>query len=282
MRVQTVALLSLLSSLVSGGAIPGKSGFRTIWSDGFQGGSGSLPDGKNWQLITGVHTNNEVQDYTTSNRNVQISGGGSIQFVPIKTPQGWTSGRIESKYTFTPQPGKVTIVEGKIRFGDNPRDQKQGIWPAFWLLGDSIHQGTPWPRCGELDIMETINGNPTGYGTVHCGNNPGGPCNEPIGRPATVGLPDNGWHTWSIKIDRTNSGNFRNENIQWSLDGRVYSTLTGADIGEEGVWGTLAHSPLFIILNVAVGGDWPGAPNGNTKDSWGSMMEVEYVAVYSN
>lgn len=186
-----------------------------------------------------------------------MSGGGSLQIIPRKSPSGaWSSGRIESKATFTPQPGKQTIIEGKIRFGDHPSGNKQGIWPAFWLLGDSIHQGTPWPRCGELDIMETINGAPTGYGTIHCGNTPGGPCNEPIGRPTTVGLYDNGWHTWSLKIDRTNSGNFRNEALEWSVDGRVFNRLSGQDIGDEGVWGTLAHSPLFIILNVAVGGDW--------------------------
>ncbi len=201
--------------------------------------------------------NNEVQDYTRSNQNIQISGGGTIQFVPRKVGLGqWTSGRIESKATFTPQAGKVTTVEAVIRFGDHPQHMKQGIWPAFWLLGDSIHHGTPWPQCGELDIMETINGSPTAYGTTHCGTPQGGPCNEPIGRPATVPLQDNGWHTWSIKIDRTNSNNWRDEKIEWLLDGRVYSTLRGSDIGEEGVWGTLAHSPLFIILNVAVGGNW--------------------------
>lgn len=204
-----------------------------------------------------VHTNNEVQDYTVSNSNLQITGGGSLQLIPRKSPSGaWTSGRIESKYAFTPQPGKQTIVEGKIRFGDHPASNKQGIWPAFWLLGDSIHQGTPWPRCGELDIMETINGAPINYGTIHCGNMPGGPCNEPIGRPSSVGLGDNGWHTWSLKFDRTNSGNWRNEVLEWSMDGRVFNRISGQDIGDEGIWGTLAHSPLFVILNVAVGGDW--------------------------
>lgn len=133
--------------------------------------------------------------------------------------------------------------------------------------------------------METINGVMTGYGTVHCGGDVngaavGGPCNEPVGIPNQVPLPNYGWHTWSLSIDRTNpGGDYRGEKISWMLDGKVYATLTGEKIGDAGVWATLARSPLFIILNLAVGGDWPGAPDANTKDGYGNMMEVEYVAV---
>lgn len=280
---QTITFLSLLAALVSASPAPNYPGFTTVWSDGFAGNSGDSPNGNLWNTITNLRVNNEVQDYTRSNQNLQISGGGTIQFVPRKQGLGqWTSGRIESKMTFVPEPNKVTMVEGVIRFGDHPQQQKQGVWPAFWLLGDSIHHGTPWPQCGELDIMETINGQPTGYGTTHCGTPQGGPCNEPIGRPASTHLPDNSWHQWTIKFHRTSGGNWRDERIEWLLDGRVYSTLRGAEINDEGIWGTLAHSPLFIILNVAIGGNWPGAPNGATGDSWGSMMEVEYVAVYSS
>jgi beta-glucanase (GH16 family) len=190
-----------------------------------------------------------------SAQNVQISGGGTVQLVPRKTGGRWTSGRIEAKYTPTPQPGKVTMIEGVIRFGDNPQAQKQGIWPAFWMLGEAVRHGTPWPQCGELDIMETINGSPTAYGTIHCGTPQGGPCNEPIGRPVTVPLHDNGWHKWTVKIDRT-AGDWRSEKIQWLFDGNVFSTVSGADINDQGIWGTLAHSPMIIILNVAVGGNW--------------------------
>ncbi|KAK5659105.1 hypothetical protein OQA88_1195 [Cercophora sp. LCS_1] len=280
MRVQAAALLSALC-LVSASPAPNYPGFKTVWSDGFAGRAGEIPNGGLWKTITNLRVNNEVQDYTTSNQNLQLSGGGTVQLVPRKSGGKWTSGRIESQQAFTPQPGKVTMVESVIRFGDNPRDRKQGIWPAFWLLGESIRHGTPWPQCGELDIMETINGGPTAYGTVHCGTPQGGPCNEPAGRPSTIHLGDNGWHRWTIKFDRTSS-DWRSESIQWLVDGNVYNTLRGADINDQGVWGTIAHSPLFIILNVAVGGNWPGAPNGNTGDSWGSMMEAEYVAVYSN
>ncbi|KXX81425.1 Beta-glucanase [Madurella mycetomatis] len=284
MRSYAFVLVSLFSGFVSPSPAPIYPGYRLLWSDGFAGSAGQSPNTGLWNIITNVRTNNEVQDYTTSNQNLQISGGGTVQLVPRKSPSGqWTSARIESKAAFTPQPGRITMFEAAVRFGDHPQANKQGIWPAFWLLGDSIHHGTPWPQCGELDIMETVNGGPTGYGTVHCGTENRGPCNEPIGRGGTVALPDNGWHTWTLQIDRTNAaGGWRAEAIRWLKDGQAYFTLTGADIGDQGVWSTLAHSPLFMILNVAVGGNWPGPPNGATADSYGSMMEIEYAAVYAS
>ncbi|KAH8887835.1 concanavalin A-like lectin/glucanase [Thozetella sp. PMI_491] len=281
MRTYAATLLPLFSSLASAGPVAQYGGFSVLWSDTFGGDAGSPPDGSLWTIAQSVHTNNELEVYTTSNNNLQISGGNTIQFIPRKSPSGqWTSARIETKASFTPQQGKIMMVESSLRFGDNGQGNKQGIWPAFWMLGDSIHHGTPWPQCGELDIMETVNGVATGYGTAHCGTASGGVCNEPYGKGAAVGVPDNGFHTWTIKIDRTN-GDWRNEIITWLMDGQVYHTLTGNDVGDEGVWGTLAHSPLFILLNLAVGGDWPGSPNSATLDGYGSMMEVDYVSVYS-
>ncbi|KAK4240052.1 glycoside hydrolase [Achaetomium macrosporum] len=281
MRTNAISLLSLLP-LVPALPAPAYPGFKTVWSDAFEGSAGSPPNQNAWNIITGLHVNNEAQSYTTSNQNLQLSGGSTVQLVPRRSPSGeWTSARIESKATFTPAVGKLTMFEAAIRFGDNPAALKQGMWPAFWLLGDAVHHGTPWPLCGELDIMETVNGLPTAYGTLHCGNGAqGGPCNEPNGRGGTVALPDYGWHTWTLQVDRTNGGDWRGETIRWLVDGNKYKEIRGEEIGDEGIWATLAHSPVFMILNVAVGGDWPGAPNAATADSWGSMMEVEYVAVY--
>ncbi|KAK1774655.1 concanavalin A-like lectin/glucanase domain-containing protein [Copromyces sp. CBS 386.78] len=281
------ASLFTFFSLASAGAVPPYPGYKVLWADEFTGEAGAHPSYSKWNFAVNTNTNNELQTYTTSNSNIQLSGGSTVQFVPRKDPATgkWTSGRLESQATFTPAANRTTLVEAAIRFGDLASSQKKGLWPAFWMLGDAIHHGTPWPRCGELDIMETINGAMTGYGTVHCGGDAngaavGGPCNEPIGRPNTVALPDYGWHTWSLSIDRTNpGGDWRAEKMSWLLDGKVYATMTGAEINDEGVWATLARSPLFIILNLAVGGDWPGAPDANTMDGFGNMMEVEYVAV---
>ncbi len=207
-------------------------------------------------------TNGDVQKYTTSNQNLQLTGGSTVQLIPVKSPSGqWTSSRIESKATFTPAAGKQTLFEAAIRFGANPQSQRQGLWPAFWLLGDAIHHGTEWPLCGELDIMETVNGLPTAYGTTHCGtgNGVGGPCNEPNGRGKGVALDGdaNAWRTWTLQVDRTNAGGaWQGEVIRWLVDGKVFQEVSGADIGDQGIWATLAHSPLFVILNVAVGGSW--------------------------
>ena len=144
-------------------------------------------------------------------------------------------------------------IEASVSLGSNAR--KQGIWPAFWLMGDSVHHGTPWPQCGELDVFEQVNGAMTAYGTIHCGTNPGGACGEPNGKGGTVPLPDNGFHTWTARIDRT-PADWTQETISWFLDGKVFHTVAGAEVGDQAVWSTIAHSPLFIIMNLAVGGDW--------------------------
>jgi beta-glucanase (GH16 family) len=243
------ALLSLLlPSLVQAWGAPGYNGYNLLWQETFAGASGSPPMDYNWFRITNLHVNNEVQEYTTDLRNMQLSGGSTLQIVPWRDAYGrWTSGRIESKGTFTPAPGRVTFAEAAIRFGDSPTNHKQGIWPAFWLLGDAIRRGTGWPLCGEIDILETVNGQTTGYGTVHCGTYPGGPCNEPSGLSGSTGFGDQGWHTWRVAFDLT-SGDWRSQSINWYLDGRLFSSVPGSRVGDEGIWSTLAHSPLFVIL----------------------------------
>jgi beta-glucanase (GH16 family) len=159
----------LAGTSVSAWAAPGYDGYQLVWSDSFAGPGGQLPNENNWNILDGnLGVNNELQTYKRNPRNVQLTGGPTMQLVPWREGNGWTSGRVESKYTFTPQPGRRTMAEAQIRFGPNPIDTKAGIWPAFWLLGDSIRHGTNWPACGELDIMETVNGQLTGYGTIHC------------------------------------------------------------------------------------------------------------------
>ncbi|KAH7014545.1 concanavalin A-like lectin/glucanase domain-containing protein [Microdochium trichocladiopsis] len=283
MHSSTLYLLSL--PLVARAVTPPSyNGFTLRWSDGFGGAAGSSPNPSNWNIITGnLGVNNELETYSSSSRNVQISGGNTVQLVPWRDGSvsgGWTSGRIESKYTVTPDAGRVTRVEAQVRFGTNDPSRKQGMWPAFWMLGQALRQGTGWPACGELDILETVSGRLTGYGTVHCDVYPGGICNEGNGIGSSIGIPDQSWHTWRLEWDRT-SNNWQTEAIRWSMDGNVYQTLTGSRIGNQNVWNSLAHSPFYFILNMAVGGNWPGYPDGNTLDGYGSMMEVAYVAHYA-
>ncbi|KAK3938120.1 concanavalin A-like lectin/glucanase domain-containing protein [Diplogelasinospora grovesii] len=274
----------LLPTLVSAWAPPSYSGYNLVWSDQFSGASGTSPNTGNWNIITGfLNVNAELETYTSSTNNVQISGGGTLQIVPWRdstAQDGWTSGRLESTYTFTPGAGKKTMAEAEIRFGSNAVSTKQGIWPAFWILGDSIRHGTSWPECGELDILETVDGQLTGYGTVHCNVYPGGICNEPNGIQGSIGIPDQGWHYWRMVWDRTASS-WESETITWYMDGQQFQQITGARIGDYTTWTSLMYSPLYFILNVAVGGSWPGNPNSATLDGYGAMMEVAYVAQYS-
>lgn len=243
-------LLGLLP-LAAAFAPPSVDGMKVIWSETFKGDAGSPPRSDTWGITLAIDTNNEVQTYTDSSVNLQISGGETIQFVPRRSPSGhWTSGRIESKASWMPQPGKQMRIQAMFRMGVNAN--KQGIWPAFWMLGDAVRHGTQWPLCGELDIFEQVNGDMSAIGTVHCQQEEGGICNEPSGRSVSTSIPDNDWHTWSLQWDLT-SGNWLTETITWMRDGAVFSTLTGADIGDEGIWATLAHAPYYVLLNVAVG-----------------------------
>ncbi|KAH6634728.1 concanavalin A-like lectin/glucanase domain-containing protein [Chaetomium sp. MPI-SDFR-AT-0129] len=278
-----LSLLPLIGAAlpVSASDPPSYDGYTLAWADSFQGPSGSLPNENNWNIIDGnLGVNNELETYRRDPYNVQTSGGTTLQITPRRASDGsWTSGRLESKYTFTPKSGGRTKAEAGIRFGANDPSTKQGIWPAFWLLGDSIRQGTSWPACGELDVMETVNGQLTGYGTVHCDVSPGGVCNEPSGRGKSVALDSQEWHTWSIVWDLT-SGDWGSQSISWFLNGQQFNQITGSSIGNQGVWNSLTTKPLYLLLNVAVGGSWPGNPNGNTQDGPGAMMEVAYVAQY--
>ncbi|KAK4194223.1 concanavalin A-like lectin/glucanase domain-containing protein [Triangularia verruculosa] len=282
MHISTYLSLPLLSSLASAYQPPSYDGYSLLWADTFSGPSATLPSMSNWDIIDrNIGVNNELQTYRANPKQIQLSGGQTLQIVPWRDPQlQWTSGRIESRYTFTPGAGKRTLVEAEIRFGGNDISQKQGIWPAFWLLGQSIRTGTGWPACGEVDIMETVNGELRGFGTVHCHVYPGGACNEPNGRGGAINIPNQGWQKWRVIFDRTSS-DWRGESITWYMNGQQFHQVRGDQINDAGVWASLAQKPLFFILNVAVGGDWPGYPNGNTADGYGSMLEVGYVSHYS-
>ncbi|KAH7030797.1 glycoside hydrolase family 16 protein [Microdochium trichocladiopsis] len=279
----SLAAAALWASVATAIQPPSVNGLNLVWFDAFRGSAGSPPDLNTWTILDAVHVNNEVQDYTTANSNLQISGGESIQFVPRKDSSGaWTSGRIETKESWTPAPGKVMKLAASLLMGTNPREMKQGIWPAFWALGDAMRHGTEWPLAGEIDIFEQVSGHDQGWGTVHCGHMGGGPCNEPSGLQTSTVLPADGvFNEWAVTIDLTNP-DWRAQTLTWQLNGNTFKSLCGADLGDEATWATLAHSPLYLTLNVAVGGNWPGPPNEATLDGYGAMMEVHWVGVYSS
>ncbi|PHH83093.1 hypothetical protein CDD82_3628 [Ophiocordyceps australis] len=275
-------LLGLLSATYAWEA-PQYAYMSRIWQETFAGPNGAAPNQGNWNIITGdLGVNKELQTYTGNSRNLQVSGGSTLQIIPWRdgsARQGWTSGRIESKYVFAPAGGKLTRIEAVVRFGGNDPSRKQGIWPAFWMLGDGIRHGVPWPACGEVDIMETINGQLVGHGTVHCDVFPGGSCNEGTGITGSIGIPNQDWQTWRVEFERR-PGNWRDESVSWYMNGQLFHQVKGYQFSDS-VWASLCHNPFYIILNLAVGGNWPGYPDANTLDGWGSMMEVGYVAHYT-
>ncbi|CAN8106303.1 unnamed protein product [Discula destructiva] len=269
-----------LPTLAVAGKIPQYDGMTVVFSEDFAGSSGDSVDTSVWNIATAIDTNGEEQTYTAATRNLQLSGGDTVQLVPWKSDSGhWTSGRIETQATWTPEAGKKMRIEASARTGGEAAANAQGMWSAIWMMGDAVRsKGVGWPSCGEIDIMEMLDGITTTYGTVHC--------TAAICQPETKAgyqgsvATDNGWHTYGVLIDRTET-DWTNESINFMKDGTTFFTVTGAAIGDEAVWATLAHSSLYMIINQAVGGSWPGSPNAETVDGYGNMLEIDYVAVYS-
>jgi hypothetical protein len=254
---------------------------------------------------------NEVQAYSAS--NVAISPARTLRITPTNAGGRWTSARIETRpeHDFACGAGRRLRMEAVLRAGDG-RGQA-GIWHAFWALG-SAYRGryNNWPSVGEIDIIETLNGLPTAWQTLHCGPTAsGGPCHETDGISSTTTLSRGSWHTVAVEIDRTNQdGDWRGERISWLVDGVVTFTgkvcllvetlcrsednllmrccvVTGATVGDATAWEALARSKKFLLLNVAVGGSFPDAiqksrtPNAQTTGGDGTELEVKYVAVFT-
>ena len=168
-----------------------------------------------------------------------------------------------------------------------------GYWPAFWMLGagfrassagtSGIMACSKWPSVGEIDALEDVNALSEHSGTLHCGIDPGGPCNESTG--LTSGLRpcpgcQAGYHTYSVIVDRTTASN---ESITWYLDGKAYHTVTERQIGAR-TWRAAVDHGFFLILDVAIGGGYPdgvcGCTTPTASTSSGAAMLVHYVAVY--
>ncbi|KAL6863393.1 hypothetical protein ACO1O0_003645 [Amphichorda felina] len=282
---QLLAALASLAAVAEAWNAPTYSGYTRNFNANFVGKKGYQPTKENWNIITGdANDNNEFQRWTNSKSNLQFSGEGTLQITPLRSttaPKGWTSARIESKYLVSPKAGRITRVEAAVRMAGTPSSKKQGIWPAFWMMGDSCRKGTAvWPACGEIDIAENINGEAKSHAVVHCDKYPEGACKEPVGLVTTTPI-DNKFHTWRLDFNRRGS-DWKNQSLTWYKDGVEFHSVTGAQVNNADAWATLCAEPLYFILNVSVGGNWPGPPNSATTQGAGSMMEVGYVAVYTS
>ena len=248
-------------------------GQKLVFRDEFDGPAGSSVDATKWtpEIGGGGWGNKELQSYTNSADNIFLDGSGSLVIKAVRLdppytlscwygPCQYTSGRIITKGKFDFKYGRI---EARIKI-----PKGQGIWPAFWLLGSDIDT-VGWPRCGEIDVMENIGREPSIiHGTIH---GPGYSGQNGIGAPYS--LPNAGkfsddYHVYSVEWSRGK--------IRWLVDGRSYQTLTPKDLPKDSEW--VFDHPFFLLLNVAVGGGWPGDPDRTT--SFPQTMLVDYVRVY--
>ncbi|MEU8397668.1 RICIN domain-containing protein [Nonomuraea sp. NPDC048892] len=257
-----VALVAPMTGTASAAPAPGP----LVWSDEFDGAAGSAVDQSKWRFDTGGGGwgNNEHQYYTDTTRNAAKDGNGNLVITARRENpanfQCWygtcqyTSARLLTRDTFTRAYGRF---EARMKL---PRGQ--GIWPAFWMLG-----GPTWPDNGEIDIMENIGREPnTVHGTIH---GPGYSGGGGIGAGYTIGTPfADAFHTFAVDW----SPNL----IIWYVDGNEYQRRTPADLGGNR-W-VFDHS-FFMIMNLAVGGNWPGYPDGST--TFPQTLTVDYVRVYA-
>lgn len=235
-----------------------REGWILVWHDEFDG---QTIDSRNWTFDIGGHGwgNNEWQFYTDRPENAYIEEGALI----IEARQeeylqrNYTSARLKTQGLYAWTYGRIE-ARMQLPYGN-------GIWPAFWMLGTDI-SSTGWPACGEIDIMEHIGRDPNRiYGTVHGpgysgGNGIGGHISLPTGTLSAD------FHTYAIEWDPAE--------IRWYVDEEPYFRVTPADLPGEWVY----DHPFFIIINLAVGGNWPGYPDETT--TFPQTLRVDYVRVY--
>jgi beta-glucanase (GH16 family) len=238
----------------------------TTFADEFNGAAGSAVDGGKWRLETGDNVNNhERQYYTNSTRNASMDGQGHLVITARKENPAnyncwygrceYTSARLNTSGKFSQTYGHF---EARIKMSTG-----QGMWPAFWLLGNDIGS-VGWPQCGEIDAMENIGREAnTVHGTIH---GPGYSGSGGIGAAYNGPRFSDGFHTFAI--------DWKPNSIAWSVDGTVYQRRTPADLGGR-QW--VFNKSFFIILNLAVGGYWPGDPSAATP--FPNTLVIDYVRV---
>jgi beta-glucanase (GH16 family) len=285
LTVKAIAVVSgnAASSVTSQSFTPNIPSGTLVWSDEFTNttSTNAQPNPLIWTYDTGNSGfgNHELENYcawgststpcSTANPNVYVGTDGYLHIVARQPTTGvYTSARLKTQGLFSFQYGRIE-VRAQV-------PEAQGFWPAAWLMGNNIAT-VNWPACGEMDVLERINAATTPdwnegsiHGTGFTGSNLGTVFNFPSGQTAA------GWHTYGM-IWSTGS-------VAYYVDDPThpYVTYTASSIsGLSGaVWPFDAGQSNFILINLAVGGDWPGSPNAATP--FPSEMLVDYVRIYTN
>lgn len=249
--ILTVVVIAPATKAEAAGA-----GYELVWHDEFDGNSLNT---SYWTAEIGTGEggwgNNEWEYYTDRSKNVRVANG-ELVITAHKEEYGgmhYTSARLKTKDKVSFQYG---YIEGRMKLPTG-----QGIWPAFWMLGANINE-VPWPACGEIDIHEYINTESLVHGTVHWHNN-----GYVYSGTGSQEIDVTQYHVYAIE--------WTPEHIYWYCDGIQYYQvdLTAKDLDAEEY-----HRPFFILLNLAVGGNWPGYPNDSTR--FPAQVNVDYVRVY--
>ena len=301
-RVVALAAIATLAATLTGGVIPDSAqaaeatpapavslaapapaaGWTTVFADDFDGPAGS-PVGAKWIHEIGVWGTGAVDRTTNSTANVFLDGAGNLGIRALQDAAGgWTSGRIiTADKSFSAPAGGQLLMTASIR-QPNPA-QATGYWPAFWALGLDEQGAIDWPRTGEIDILEAVNGTGQVTQTFHCDLEDGGECEEPYG--LTSGFQDcdgclTEFHTYSALVDRRVAGQ---ERLQFLVDGEVRHTVEQTQLSPE-AWSAAIGNDYFLILNLAIGGGLPngacGCDSAAAPKSSGGTMSVDHVAVY--
>ena len=234
-------------------------GWQLVWQDEFDG---TVINPAHWTRETGGHGwgNRELQAYTTAERNAAIEDGHLVIRAREESvgDNRYSSARLTTMGKKEFQYGRV---EARIQL---PRGT--GLWPAFWMLGADF-PADGWPQCGEIDIMENIGSEPEQvHGTVHA---PGYSGRNGVGASHQLAsgadFADN-FHVFAVE--------WQEDEIRWFVDGQMFSRLTPADV--PAAWAF--NRPFFLMLNLAVGGKWPGSPDDTTR--FPQAMTIDYVRVY--
>jgi beta-glucanase (GH16 family) len=261
--------LNPAASTSSSGATKTSKDWVLTWSDEFSGPDGSAPDPAKWMLMEGGKRwgNNELEYYTARPQNVHLEHGHLVIEAMKEDFQGtdgvrwdYTSARITTEGHFNQKYGRF---ESRIQL-----PKGQGMWPAFWLLGEDI-PSAGWPDCGEIDIMENVGKEPaTNHGSLH---GPGYSDGHSLTSIYTLprGRFSDGFHVFAMEWEP--------KVVRFYVDGQLFATKTPADVPAGNRW--VFDHPFFILLNLAVGGDFPGDPDDSTV--FPQRMLVDYVRVYS-
>jgi beta-glucanase (GH16 family) len=232
-----------------------------VWADEFEGDSLTSPDSLKWTYELGNGEggwgNKELQSYTNEPQNVSLDGKGNLVLRTIKNGNNFTSARIKTQGLFKQQYGRF---EARLKTPYGP-----GLWPAFWMLGDNISD-VSWPKCGEIDVMELRGQAPNIVnGTLHGPGYSGGN-SITKGYALTNERFDTKYHVFAIEWDANK--------IDFFIDDFLYQRIKKEDV--PGTW--VYDQPFYMILNVAVGGNYVGFPTSETI--FPQTMTVDYVRVF--